>query len=203
MVFQKGSFWGFSVHIISEQTSKDKSILLCRSHPSPCPRNKSVSMAQRTHTLKWMHFYTEEATSTTFQKEGINTGSHSAHQLMPEARASHQPLFTFCIYSGAERGLILDTATWAKYFKPTEHLAQWPEIQALLYHLGKSKYTSRKETSALGPRDVKIPRDTTAQLPMPQQLDTRAMSQDNRPPTSQALNTPNSRPAADSGLRSQ
>lgn len=145
MVFQKGSFWGFSVHIISEQTSKDKSILLCRSHPSPCPRNKSVLMARCTHMLKWMHFFTEEATSTAFQKAGINTASHSVHQLVLKARASHQTLFTFHIYSGAERALILDTVTWTKYFKSTEHLAQWPEIQNFLYHLGKSKFTSRKE----------------------------------------------------------
>lgn len=190
MVFQKGSFWGFSVHIISEQTSKDKSILLCRSHPSPCPRNKSVSMAQRTHTLKWMHFFTEESTSTTFQKEGINTVSHSARQLVPEAGASHQPIFTFYTYRGVEWGLILDTVPWKKYFEPTEHPAQCPEIQALFCHLGKSKYTSRKETSAFGPKDMEIPRDTTPQLTTPQQLDTCAMSQDYRAPTSRAQNIP-------------
>lgn len=74
-----------------------------------------------------------------FKKAGINTTSHSAHQLVPEARASHQTLFTFHIYSGAERALILDTTTQTKYFKPTEHLPQWPEILALLYHLGKKQ----------------------------------------------------------------
>lgn len=80
---------------------------------------------------------------------------------MPKAKASPQTLFTFHIYSGAERALILDTVTWTKYFRPTEHLAQWPEIQALLYHLGKSKYTFGKETSALGLKDVEILHDTT------------------------------------------
>lgn len=118
-------------------------------------------MAQCTHTLKWEHLFTEEATSTAFQKAGINTVSHSGLQLVPKARATHQPHFLFHIYSGAERALILDTVTWTKYFKPTEHFAQWPETQALLYHLGKSKYTSRKEASALGLKDVEIPCDPT------------------------------------------
>lgn len=88
MVFQKGSFWGFSVHIISEQTSKDKSILLRRSHPSPCPRNKSVLMARCTHTLKWMHFFTEEATNTAFQK----SGDKQSLPFSPPARARGQGL---------------------------------------------------------------------------------------------------------------
>lgn len=74
-------------------------------------------MAQRTHTLKWMHFFTEESTSTAFQKEGINTVSHSARQLVPEAGASHQPIFTFYAYRGVERGLILDTVPWKKIFR--------------------------------------------------------------------------------------
>lgn len=119
---------------------------------------------------------------------------------MPKARASHQTLFTFRIYSGAERALNLDTVTWTNYSKPPEHLAQWPEIQALLYHLGKSKYTFGKETSALGLKDVEIPCVTTLQVTVPQQLDTCVTSQESRAPASPAQNIPT---PADTSLKSQ
>ena len=162
MVFQKGSFWGFSVHIISEQTSKDKSILLCRSHLSPprtCPYRWPHASADSNGCVL-LPFFMEEATSIGFQKAGVHTLSIQPISSCPRPVGFHQPLFTFYIYTGADRGLISDTVTLTRYFKPTARLAHWPEIQAFLYCLGRSKYTSRKEISALDLKDAGIPQGT-------------------------------------------
>lgn len=83
---------------MSEQISKDKSILLCRSHLSPSARNMPVSMAACIRRLKRIAHYgclsRKKPLTLVSKKLGY---PHPAHQLMPKARASHQPLFTFYI----------------------------------------------------------------------------------------------------------
>lgn len=65
-----------------------------------------------------------------------------------------------------------------------EHLAHWPEIQSFLYHFRKIKYISRKNQCPW-PQGCENPLGHhSCWITMPQQVDTCAMSHDNRTPAS-------------------
>lgn len=154
-----------------------------------------ILMTTCIHGLKPMHamaiFFMEEATKIGFQESGIHT--LSIQPISPCPRLEPHTLSTFSIYTRSERGLILDTDTLTRYFKPMEQLAHQLEIQASLYHLEKSKYASKKRNQCPWPHGCGNSQGhCSCWLTMSQQLDTCAMSHNNRTPASLAQNIPTS-----------
>lgn len=126
----------------------------------------------------------EEATNIDFQEAG--TRILSTHPV-PQAGASHT-FHLFCLYQSWE-GFDLGHSRFDKVCH--EQLAHWPEIQASLYHLEKSKYTSKKRNQCPWPHGCGNSQGhCSCWLTMSQQLDTGATSHDNRTPASLAQHIP-------------